>query len=199
MNRTLLIVAPSLLLLGGGLLLMGRKARRVGGKLFEHAAPAGTTGVQIGEFFSLPEFTASTTARARGIDNMPTPQAIVALRGLTTHTLDPLRRALGKYIRVTSGFRSPALNAAIGGSATSQHMKGEAVDIMVNGMTGIQLAKRMLDLRDQGIIKFDQLVWYHKDRKPHVHVSYKPAHRDLVTYAPPGHGYTNNVDPRTAA
>ncbi len=203
MNRAL--IAGSLLLAGSGLLLAKRhKDRSVGGKLFEDApkklgdsAPAGTTGVKLGTYFSLPELTASTTATAQGIDNMPTSDDINRLRALVGATLDPLRTALGKPIRVTSGFRSPALNAKIGGASNSQHMGGEAADIMVDGMTGKELATRMLNLRDQGVIDFDQIVWYDPAYKPHVHVSYKAYHpRRLVTFATHGPSYTHHVDPR---
>jgi len=221
------ILALTTLSLGGLLLWRRKKVHSVGGHRFEDApkeltaenTPAGTSGVIMGEFFTLPEFVASNTASREGIDNTPTPQAIVALRALTQGTLDPLRRALGKPVRITSGFRSPELNDAIDGSLScptggkaqnsaealargcgSQQLYGQAVDIMVTGMLGKDLAKRMLDLRDQGAIDFDQIVWYHKRRHPHVHVSFKSSgNRRKITYAPQGGGYEHGVDPRATS
>lgn len=75
------------------------------------------------------ELTSSHTARRKGIDNTPNAAQRVALTALVANILDPLREAYGKPIVVTSGFRCPRLNRAVGGVAKSQHMKGEAADI----------------------------------------------------------------------
>lgn len=75
------------------------------------------------------ELTSSPTARRKGIDNTPNGVQRAALTALVTNILDPLREAYGKPIVVTSGFRCPRLNRAVGGVAKSQHMKGEAADI----------------------------------------------------------------------
>ena len=75
------------------------------------------------------ELTSSPTARRKGIDNTPNGMQRAALTALVTNILDPLREAYGKPIVVTSGFRCPRLNRAVGGVAKSQHMKGEAADI----------------------------------------------------------------------
>jgi len=78
--------------------------------------------------FTLREFVKSQTAARKGIDNRPPAEAVDALRRLCAAVLQPAREALGPII-VTSGFRCEALNAAIGGSAQSQHCRGEVVDI----------------------------------------------------------------------
>lgn len=75
------------------------------------------------------ELTSSHTARRKGIDNTPNAAQRAALTALVANILDPLREAYGKPIVVTSGFRCPRLNRAVGGVARSQHMKGEAADI----------------------------------------------------------------------
>lgn len=75
------------------------------------------------------ELTSSHTARRKGIDNTPNAAQRAALTALVANILDPLREAYGKPIVVTSGFRCPRLNRAVGGVAKSQHMKGEAADI----------------------------------------------------------------------
>ena len=162
----------------------------------------GVAGVQLGEFFDLTEMVGSATAAARGIDNTPTPEAIVALRALVTHVLDPLRRWLGVPVLISSGYRSPALNAAIGGAADSQHMRGEGVDIKVGGLTSPQLAAKILKARELGILPgWDQLIHYKSGYRGHVHVSWKAtgAQRGLVTYAPREGVYEHGVAPAAAA
>ena len=81
------------------------------------------------KYFTMSELTSSPTARRKGIDNTPNGVQRAALTALVTNILDPLREAYGKPIVVTSGFRCPRLNRAVGGVAKSQHMKGEAADI----------------------------------------------------------------------
>jgi hypothetical protein len=85
--------------------------------------------MQLTKNFSLHEFTKSNTAARRGIDNNPTAEHIHNLVELCEHVLQPLRDAIGKSIRISSGYRSEALNEAIGGSKTSDHSFGRAADI----------------------------------------------------------------------
>lgn len=90
--------------------------------------------IQLSPHFKLNEFTKSRTARENGIDNTPPPEAVENLRALCSHTLEPLREALGLPIIITSGYRCKALNERITHhSATSQHMQGEAADFVVQG------------------------------------------------------------------
>ena len=84
--------------------------------------------IQLSEHFKLSEFVRSATATARGIDNTPTTEVIVALTALCCNVLEPLRRMVGPII-ISSGYRCPKLNAAVGGVSNSQHMTGEAADI----------------------------------------------------------------------
>lgn len=83
------------------------------------------------KYFTLHELTRSATAELRGINNTPSQEAVANLHLLVEHILDPLREAWGKPIKVNSGFRCPRLNKEVGGSPSSQHMKGEAADITV--------------------------------------------------------------------
>jgi len=107
---------------------------------------------------------AELTTTGQQLDNTPPPEAQARLIALCAAILDPLRQALGKPVRVTSAFRSAAVNRAIGGAVSSQHMVGEAADIKVDGMTSQQVAMFIAAER----LPFDQLIW----EPTWVHVSY---------------------------
>ena len=81
------------------------------------------------KFFTLRELTKSDTAIRKGIKNVPSKSEENNLIALVENILDPLREAYGKPIIVTSGYRCEELNRLIGGSKTSQHRSGQAVDI----------------------------------------------------------------------
>lgn len=119
------------------------------------------------EFFTIKELTRSVTAEARKIDNTPTREAEANLTELINKVLDPLRKAYGKPITVTSGYRSPRLNASVGGVKTSQHQKGQAADITA-GSPGEN--KRLFDLAQELNLPFCQLIDEKKYRW--VHISY---------------------------
>lgn len=112
-----------------------------------------------------PHFTLSElTATSHG-PNYPGRTEIEALRALAVNVLEPIRVALGLAVHVNSAFRSPEVNAAVGGAPGSQHLHGEAADIWVSGLTPAELATRIVRLG----VPFDQLIvepsW--------VHVSYR--------------------------
>jgi hypothetical protein len=137
--------------------------------------------VQIGKYYKLEEFTDSQTATRFGLDNTPDANAVEALRALCANVLDPLREMLGRPIRITSGYRAPRVNRAIGGSPNSQHMAGEAADIKVDGLTAAQL----FDFIRASDLPFDQLIlefgrWAHvsystSQRRQHCLVASKSA------------------------
>lgn len=81
------------------------------------------------KYFTIEELCKSTTANRLKIDNRCDSGVAVSLAALVENVLDPLREWYGKPISVNSGYRCPALNKAVGGSATSQHMSGQAADI----------------------------------------------------------------------
>ncbi len=144
-----------------------------------------TPDVPMGRFFSLSEFTRSGEAQSRGLDNTPTPEAAANLRSLVGTVLDPLRERLGRPVRVTSGYRSAAVNKAAGGVATSQHVTGQAVDIKVDGMTADALAAVLIRFG----LPFDQLIWYAPERGGHLHVSFNAGgNRREIKHAPAGSG-----------
>ena len=89
--------------------------------------------------FTLQELTKSDTAIRKGIDNNPNADQIEKLKTLCERVLQPVRDHFGR-VKVTSGFRSPELCAAIGSSVTSQHAKAEAVDFEVIGVDNAEVA-----------------------------------------------------------
>lgn len=119
----------------------------------------------------------SAVARSRGIDNTPPPQAVAALHDLIGHLLDPLREAWGGPVVVNSGYRSPALNAAVGGAPRSRHMYGEAADITV-GSPSANAA--LFALLESGGFDFDQLI----DERGYawLHVSWCRTNRRQVLH-----------------
>jgi zinc D-Ala-D-Ala carboxypeptidase len=126
--------------------------------------------VQLTKNFSLAELTVTN----HKVPNDPTPVEIERLRALAVNILQPLRDALGKPVIVNSAYRSPQVNKIVGGVSTSQHSRGEAADIRVAGMSPLELAVYIRDLR----LPYDQLI-----REPTwVHVSYRESgRRQLLT------------------
>ena len=123
--------------------------------------------------FTLPEMERSQTALRLGIDNRAPQEAVGRLGLLCTAVLQPIRDHFGA-VHVSSGYRSPALNARIGGSRRSQHMRGEAADIVIAGVAPIEVCRWI----EGSAIDFDQLI-YEGDW---THVSYSPrARRQVLT------------------
>lgn len=133
--------------------------------------------MKLTSHFTLKEMTASKTADLYGIKNEPRPEHIQALTLLCFKTLEPIRAMIGKPIRVTSGYRSPKLNRAVGGSRTSQHVHGQAADIQVNGMTVQELFDKIV----ASGIPFDQII---QEFDSWVHISFsKSRQRRSILYA----------------
>jgi zinc D-Ala-D-Ala carboxypeptidase len=131
---------------------------------------------QLSPHFSLAEFTTSQEAARRGLDNTPPPAVIEALK-LTAQGLEAVRVRLGcAPIIVSSGYRSPVVNAAVGGSKTSQHMTGQAADIICPGFGAP--AQVAAALRDSGIA-YDQLI-LEFGRWVHISFAPKPRHMALI-------------------
>lgn len=128
---------------------------------------------KISAHFTLSELTRSGTAQKRGLDNTPDEAAKAALTALCENILEPVRVELGKPMRVNSAYRAPDVNAAVGGSKTSQHCKGEAIDVEIDGMPNIELAQKIIDMG----LPFDQLILeFYTPGEPNsgwVHVSHK--------------------------
>lgn len=120
--------------------------------------------------FTIEEMYASDTAKRLGIDNKPTTQKMINLVYLCAFVLEPLRVAMGKPINISSGYRCEKLNKAVGGVYNSQHLKGQAADIDIQG--DMAFGRKIFDyIRDH--LPFDQLIWEHsKSGSCWVHVSF---------------------------
>ena len=112
--------------------------------------------MRISKNFTLAELTKSNTATRLGISNTPDKEGIHKLRLLATELLQPLRNAVGP-LRVTSGYRSESLNAAIGGSNKSQHTKCEAVDLQFVKRGRMDNMRIFNAIISQGL-EFDQCI-----------------------------------------
>lgn len=126
------------------------------------------------KYFTIDEMTRSATAVVRGIDNTPPPEAVINLNALIDDVLDKIRERWGRPVYINSGYRSEALNRAVGGTKTSQHRFGEAADITTGSPGGnAELFTLIQRMRADGEIDFDQLI----DEKSFawVHISYKRA------------------------
>lgn len=126
--------------------------------------------------FTLAELTLSDTAARLGLDNAPPPDVMAAL-ARTAQGLEAVRIRLGGApIQVLSGYRSPEVNAAVGGQRNSQHMRGEAADIVAPRFGDpMSLA---VALRDSGI-EYDQLI-LEFGRWVHVSFAAHPRHHVLA-------------------
>lgn len=126
--------------------------------------------MEISTHISFKEATQSPTARAKGIDNTPSEDILKAMRLVANACFEPARLRFGA-IKVNSFYRCPALNTAVGGSKTSQHMRGEAID-MDRGSR--EKNKELLDWCKANL-KYDQLICEYPNEKGEpkwVHISY---------------------------
>lgn len=122
--------------------------------------------------FTIKELTASATAQRLDIDNTPTAEAVANLQQLVANVLDPLRETYGRPIYVNSGYRCPALNRAVGGVPSSQHLTGEAADITAGNN---RENRRLLGLIKKMKLPVDQVI--DEQDCTWLHVSYGPRHR----------------------
>ncbi len=141
--------------------------------------------MQISKHLRLAEITRSDTAKRNGIDNTPTAEHLENFKLLADKVFEPLREHFKTPIFISSGYRSQELNAFIKGSASSQHCKGQAIDIDMDGSNG-EVTNRMVFDFIKTKLDFDQLIWeFGTDFNPDwVHVSYaKEANRKQILKA----------------
>lgn len=141
---------------------------------------------KISDHFTFGELVVSR----RGVANEPGDAEIKALRLLAANVLEPVRAALGVPLRVNSGFRSPALNEAAHGSPTSQHMKGEAADVVPVGLDPEVAMRKIAGMVRESGLPVDQAILYRGGK--FLHLSFTatraPRRQLLVTDARGGAG-----------
>ena len=124
--------------------------------------------MKLSEHLDLSEIIRSDSAKRNGISNMPTPEHIENFKILATKVFEPVREHFGVPIHISSGYRSVELNRLIKGSSSSEHCKGQAIDIDMDGTTITN--KQVFDyIKDN--LTFDQLI--NEFNYAWVHVSYK--------------------------
>jgi len=125
----------------------------------------------ISKHISYKEGVYSTTATRRGIDNDPNNEQLANMELIAEKVFEPLREFVGGPIKINSFFRSAKLNKAIGGARSSQHMKGQAIDI--DDTFGVVANSDMYNYIKNNL-DFDQIIWeFGDDENPNwVHVSY---------------------------
>jgi hypothetical protein len=129
--------------------------------------------MKISAHLSLSEVTRSDSAKRHGIDNTPTAEHLENFKLLAEKVFEPIRAHFGVPIHISSGYRSKDLNQFVKGSLSSQHCKGEAIDIDMDGSSNGVTNKMIFDFIKEKL-EFDQLIWeFGSDSNPDwVHVSY---------------------------
>lgn len=134
--------------------------------------------MKLSEHLSLSEVTRSESAKRNGISNMPTELHMANLKLLAEKVFEPIRNNFRCPIHISSAYRSIDLNRAVGGSLTSQHCSGEAIDVDMDGSTNGVTNKMVFDyIKDN--LEFDQLIWEFgtAENPDWVHVSYESTGR----------------------
>jgi hypothetical protein len=128
--------------------------------------------MNLSKNLSLAEMISSESAKRNGIKNEPTAEHLENMKKLAVNVFQPIRDHFNVPIHISSGYRSLALNKAIKGSLSSQHLLGQAIDIDMDG-TDVTNAKIFNYIKDN--LVFDQLIWeFGTDKNPDwVHVSYE--------------------------
>jgi len=136
----------------------------------------------ISKYISYLEATSSQTATRRGIANKPTEMELISMQLVALRVFDNVREYFNTPIRVSSFFRILALNKAVKGSNTSQHMKGQAIDMQGTG----KVSNKMIFDYIKDNLDFDQLIWEFGDKNnpAWVHVSYvsREKNRKQILY-----------------
>jgi zinc D-Ala-D-Ala carboxypeptidase len=130
--------------------------------------------MKLSEHLDLSEITRSDTAKRKGISNQPTPEHLENFKKLAENIFEPIRNHFKEPIFISSGYRSKELNTAVGGSLTSQHCSGEAIDIDMDGRSST-VTNKMIFEYIKNHLNFDQLIFeFGTDSNPDwVHVSYE--------------------------
>lgn len=134
--------------------------------------------MQLTKNFYLKEFLVSQTAARMRLNNDPSEQVIANLKALTINVLQPLREHYGRSVVISSGYRSKAVNRAIGSHDGSQHVQGMAADFEIPGLPNLEVAKW---IRDN--LTFDQLIleFWTGGNSGWIHCSYRQGNNRKQT------------------
>lgn len=127
--------------------------------------------MQLSKHFTLEELTFSDAAMRHGIDNTPNDEIVGNLKRLCALILEPVRDIVHKPVQVTSGYRSPLVNSLVGSKVTSQHIKGCAADIKVQGVTPDVLIKAIIGAGlpyEQVILEYQTWIHVSVPNDPHA-------------------------------
>lgn len=141
--------------------------------------------MKLTENFTLEELYRSSTAARIGVDNFPSPVVQENLKMLAERILQPIRDAYRHPIRVTSGYRCAAVNRAVGGAKTSQHLTGCAADIRCDYTSKAYLFRIIKNMIQERKIVVGQLIWEYgnADEPSWIHVSLPTAtKRNQILY-----------------
>ena len=136
--------------------------------------------MQLSQHFSLAEAIYSKTAIDNKVDNMPDEKQLATMK-YTAEQMELVRKLLGEHpIKVNSWFRGPKVNSLVGGVATSQHSKGEAVDFTAPWFgSALEVCKKLMEHKHE--INYDQLIY----EQTWIHISFvqdKPARKSELTF-----------------
>ena len=123
--------------------------------------------MKLTEHFDFEELIHSDTAKQRGIYNVPDAEQAACIALLAANVLEPARQEYGYPIEVTSGYRSERLNKVVGGKSNSQHMRGQAADLVCDDLDALYDI-----IHELGV--YDQLLLESNGKSKWVHVSFNP-------------------------
>lgn len=125
----------------------------------------------------------SETAMTLGIENFPTWEEIECMKKFAVEVLDFIRDKWGQPLLVSSGYRVPQLNAAVGGAPTSDHQNGLAVDIKLPSWSKRKLSELyhlVHELTEQGVIEIDQVIYYRNKKFIHIGIGTRLRRQFIV-------------------
>lgn len=123
------------------------------------------------KYFALSEFLKSDTAVALGIENFPDWEEVETMASFAVDVLDVIHDRWNQPLIISSGYRVPALNAAVGGSPTSDHQDGLAVDLKLPSWSTRKISdlyNLIYDMVEQGEIDIDQVIYYRRKKIVHI-------------------------------
>ena len=147
--------------------------------------------MNLSEHFTLEELVCSQTAARKNLDNTPSDLVIANLKLLCENILEPLRTLFDCPIHIDSGYRSIAVNQAVGGSATSQHCLGKAADLIIPSLSVSEVNTKIKEAVKNGL-PVDQLI---REYESWNHVSFNgtQGRKDFLYITNSSHGYVHDI------